>query len=324
MIRKIKFLILFVLIAFSSEVFSQTEQLVLQIRDVAEIGGEYIKVCDVASVLTSDLKLAKQIENMVIRKSPYPGKSLELRSVDVKACLMRNRIDAEDIDLRGSETVLVTSKSIQITSKQIIEQAENFVLHEMPWNPEDVRIEVISSPSDLIVHDGDLTFEVYPATKNYYVGQVVINVKVFIDGSLKKSIPVTMRVRIFDEVVVINKALNKEEVINESDLSIEKREVSNVKGGVFENISDVVGKVAKIRIKAQSILRDGMVQSPLMIKRNELVKVKLSLKNLEITSRAIARQDGREGDFIAVKNIDNTKKEFYGLVIGPGVVRVDL
>lgn len=326
MLRLIKILVVVaVMVVGSNYALAQEAQLFLQIKDTVEIRSDYVRIRDIASVVTSDPIVLEKVENIIVRKSPYPGKSFELRAIDVKACLMRNRINAETVEIGGSKTTLVTAKSVTVTTSDITAQARNFVTREMPWDPENVRIEVLSSPSDVVLNAGDLTFEVYPASRNYHIGQVVITVKIFVDGSLKKSIPVSMRVRVFDEVVVVNRALSKEERIDPSCVSLEKREVSGLRGGVFSDINEVVGKVAKRRIKAQRILCDNMVQSPLMIKRNELVKVVLSMKNLKITSRAIARQDGREGDFIAVRNIDNPdKKDFHGLVIGPGLVRVDL
>lgn len=326
MIRFVKFVVIFMVMFVTAKIAqAQETQLLLQIKDVVEIRSEYIRIKDVASVFTVDEALMEKVENMIVRKAPYPGKSFELRAVDVKACLLRNRIEEDAVELGGSNNTLVTAKSVTVTTKEITQLAQDFVISEMPWDLENVRIEILSSPSDIVLNDGDLTFEVYPASRNYHIGQVVINVKIFIDGSLKKSIPVSMRVRVFDDVLVATRTLEKEEVIDPSCVSIEKREVSALKGGVITDINDVVGKVAKRRIKAQRVLCDNMLQKALMIKRNELVKVELSMKNLKISSRAIARQDGREGEFITVRNTDSPdKKDFQGLVIGPGLVRVDL
>lgn len=305
--------------------FAQEAKLFLELYDAVEVKSDYIRVRDVASVVCNDTNLTEKIEGMVLRKSPYPGKSLELRSIDVKACLMRNSVNPETIEVGGSELTLITAGSVKITTKEMTDQAKSFVLREMPWDEENVRIEILSTPSDVVLHEGEVKFEVYPSSRNYHIGNVVITVKIFVDGSLKKSVPVSMRVRVFEEVVVVTRALNKEDMIDPSCIRIEKREVSNLRGGVITDINTVVGQVAKRRIKAQRILCDNMLQAPRLIKRNELVKVELMLKNLKITSRALARQDGRKGEHIAVRSLDNPKKkDFYALVTAPGVVRVDL
>jgi flagella basal body P-ring formation protein FlgA len=146
-------------------------------------------------------------------------------------------------------------------------------------------------------------------------------VKVYLDGELKKNVPVNLKIKIFDKVVVCTRNISREEVISFSDLALGKREISKINGIPLTNIEEAIGKVVKNRIKAQTVITKEMMQNPIIIRRRSIVNIILPFNNLHIATKGIAKKDGRKGEYILVQNID-TKKELYGEVIAPRTVKI--
>lgn len=61
--------------------------------------------------------------------------------------------------------------------------------------------------------------------------------------------------------------------------------------------------------------------SPYLVKRGDVIRVMIRTASAEITALGEARQDGRLGDLVEVKNVD-TGKRFTGRVVSAGVVEV--
>ncbi len=70
------------------------------------------------------------------------------------------------------------------------------------------------------------------------------------------------------------------------------------------------GLVAKRRLPANSVIRPqmiGPVRSPIIVKRNQSVLIKIDRLGLLVTAMGSAMQEARVGDFIRVKNIDSQR-----------------
>lgn len=123
------------------------------------------------------------------------------------------------------------------------------------------------------------------------------------------------------EVVVPIRALNRGEIIQATDVSIERRARDAAGQEFLGDAFSVIGKAARRSLSAGQLLRNADLQRQEVVARNEVVTVVFETPGLVLTMRGRAQEAGAQGDTINVMNIQS-KKILQGTVLGPGRVSV--
>ena len=119
--------------------------------------------------------------------------------------------------------------------------------------------------------------------------------------------------------MVTNTGVSRGERLTVQNVSLEKRELSGIKSGVFFDLDELDGAIAKSSIYQGQVISPRKVMAPKIVKRNQLVNVETQTGTLVIRTRAQALGDASAGDVIACRNI-KSKEEFVGIVRKDGVV----
>jgi len=294
----------------------------IEVKEQAVVGGLYIRLGEIADLYGSDEALTKEAKNFVIAKAPFPGVTMALKELDIRACLKRNNLSEKDYLVKGSEVVKVRTKGRYVKGAEIVEKAKEFLLPKIPWDLKDVEIEARNKPADFWVKEGELTFKASTLANNYTRGNAVIIVQVYLDGEKIKELPVNLSIRMFDKVLIAQRSIGREEFLSLENITIERREISQVTGTPIKDIKETINMVAKNRIRAQSVVTKEMLQKPILIERGGIVNIIFSSGNLHVSAKGIAQKKGRLGDVIVVKNLDS-QKELLGEVLSSGIVRID-
>lgn len=86
---------------------------------------------------------------------------------------------------------------------------------------------------------------------------------------------------------------------------------------------DLIGMKLTGRLRAGVVIRRGMLTPVPIIKRGSVVTLAVMLQGVQLTSRAVARQDGRRGDTILVLS-KATNRLVRARVVGPRRVVIEL
>jgi flagella basal body P-ring formation protein FlgA len=116
------------------------------------------------------------------------------------------------------------------------------------------------------------------------------------------------KAEILKKVVLANRALSKGTVLQESDVSVQKRNILPLNHGYYENTSEVVGLETNTAIRTGAFLKPESLISPILINKGDLVTIK-------------AQNNGALGDLVKVKNSSSTKI-VEGKVISRGAIQV--
>ncbi len=125
-------------------------------------------------------------------------------------------------------------------------------------------------------------------------------------------------------VVVASHEIPRERVLSKSDLMVKKglfspRELSSA----ITDPNQIVGMTAKRKISTGSIITPRMVKQTILVKRGDLVTVKVEAGDILILAKAKALRSGALGDEIPVQNIA-TGRNFSGVVAGRDQVIVEI
>jgi flagella basal body P-ring formation protein FlgA len=123
------------------------------------------------------------------------------------------------------------------------------------------------------------------------------------------------------EAAVLTRPLGRGDVLKASDLAIERRPKTEVRGDFASSIADAVGRAARRQLRAGEVLRTADLMKPDIVQRNETVTLVYEVPGLVLTMRGKALESGAEGDTINVLNI-HSKRTVQGTVSGPGQVTI--
>ncbi len=201
-----------------------------------------------------------------------------------------------------------TGNMVTLDPKILKDRIEMFVLDNYKENHDDIQVECQNFPTDILVRANDWDVKInskYGPVKN---GANMLDVTVYSLDGVYKEFSTVARVRTYDNVVVAKRMLDRHQKITDQDLEVQRIETTRINRHFFRRETPILGKRTKQIIQKGKIIFAGMVELPPVVKRGDVVKIKIILNNVEVTALGQALQDGRLGDTIRVKNISSGKR----------------
>jgi flagellar basal body P-ring formation protein FlgA len=134
-----------------------------------------------------------------------------------------------------------------------------------------------------------------------------------------ERVRVTGRVRRLLEMPVLNRLVAPGETIAAQDIETIALPADRLNQSFVVGAADLLGKTPKRSIRPGEPIRPSDVQTPIVIRRGELVTVVLQSATLLLTAQAKALEDGTQGQAIRVSNT-RSGKTLDATVNGPGTV----
>lgn len=129
-----------------------------------------------------------------------------------------------------------------------------------------------------------------------------INVQVSCKGGSSWTILVPAQAKVYRSVAVASRILQRGDVVTESDLAQEIKDVSEYRLGFALSPDAIVGKEIKFNVNKGEVFRNSALDAPLVIKRGDSVNMEAAVGGISVTSNGTAITDGRIGQQIRVKN----------------------
>lgn len=131
----------------------------------------------------------------------------------------------------------------------------------------------------------------------------------------------TVELQIFAPVTVAKSPILKGTPLSKNLLQQVMRDRLHLPRGYFNDFSALQGYVAKHFINTHSLITRHDIEKPVIVFLRKPVKIIAKSAVLQVSSKGLALMNGREGDWIPVKNL-SSHKTLYAKVIGPGTVSV--
>ena len=161
---------------------------------------------------------------------------------------------------------------------------------------------LMTSPRDLRLPAGRITFTVEAPQGLSYSRGTAIYVSVFLDGKLYRRIGCYYKLRVYDTVLVAAKTILPDQVISEADLRLEEREVTGVNDRCLTEKKAAVGHVFNRLLKEGSLITQGMLKQPVVVVQGASVELVSRYHGIEVRVPCVALSQGRIGQQIHVRN----------------------
>lgn len=206
--------------------------------------------------------------------------------------------------------------------ERIAEETAEFVTQRvtMPYDSIDVDVTVpaLAARASDVAH---FSVDLY-GTAKAVVGTVPVKVTLLLHDGRTIPYTATARVRIWSNAAVSARRLKRHETLNEGDVRLERREVTNAIDGYFAAADEVIGMRTTRVISPGGLLMLSSVETVPLICRGSDVSVMIVIGAVAITSRGKALEDGYLGCLIDVRDCA-TGKRVTGEVAGENTVVLD-
>ena len=188
----------------------------------------------------------------------------------------------------------------------------------MGW---DVRISRITINDAMKLPEGKVDYEIVVPQQWEGWGGINISVLARQDNRVLRNIPARVEVEALADMVVALHQIEHGELLSDADVVLQKREISQSSHLAARTISDVVGKKARITLKANQPVRSDQIERVPLVKSGQMVTIVAENDVLKISVSGKARSAGAEGDTIRVQNLSSLK-ELPARVISATTVQV--
>lgn len=153
--------------------------------------------------------------------------------------------------------------------------------------------------------------------------RAVLDVRIYSGTDVIASRRVRADVSVRRTVVVLTGERDRHERLRRNDLSLEPLWIDPSGEPTLRSLDDAAGQRARRPLAAGTVLRTGDLETPIVIRRGELVTVECVSGGVNLQAKGRALADGRPGETIECRLLIG-EESFTGRVEGPGRVVVML
>ena len=172
----------------------------------------------------------------------------------------------------------------------------------------DFTVEYISPEKDFnfveTINNKNITFEILNGCN--LRGTTSIKAKLIKNNNIINSKNISMKITLYDEVVVACITINRNMTIKDEYLTKKNMDITN-QTNFYTKTKDLLGKITINRIKEGKIIRSTSIREPFDVKINDKILVFAESGNVRVETKVTARQNGYVGDVIKVYNPDFKK-----------------
>jgi len=279
-------------------------------------------ICD-PDTLTGEWKTIAQSLN--IGDAPPAGSEKFIDPAQLRAYLQKllesKGLTVSDVQLDIPDRIVVRRESTQLSVEQIESIFKKYVAENSPWKPQNVTVQRVQFTGLPIIPAGRMTYEVIPATsKQRLIGNVTVNVEFYVNGEKARTLGVTGKVEVFENVYMASRPLRRNEIINPADVEVQRINITETADRFATRPDQVETRrvIRDIGVHQPIELKD--LDKPLVLKKGDPVTIIYDQPGLQVTAKGRVSADGGIGDTLAVVNVAS-KKTIYCKVLDGQTVR---
>ena len=302
--------------------FANTDLIEIRILPESIVYQERYTLGEIAELDGFDVETIQELAKVKIGVSPIPGKSHFISKYQIFSRI-KNKFRNHQFNINIPPKAIVSRASLKIPReqiKQIIESEISKQYHQYA----DIKITIKTKLNDIFIPKGKASYEVKRVAKTGLIGGYnswMLNFK--LNGKPAKKLIVRAKVDVFEDVTVAKGNIEKGTLVQKSDITVVKKNISKERFNYQPKANLVVGKQARRDIFKNEAMKSHLVELPVIMQKGTPVKVIYQTKNLKLTNIAKAMKSGRKGDIIPVKTL-NGKVTIYAVIIDSKNVEVVL
>jgi len=285
-----------------------------------KVRGVNIKLNDIASI-SGDATFKNKVNDVNLGQAPLPGYQRVVYRDEVIYALRALKINLTKVNLNIPYQFTVISDYKELSINELIALGKDYIYDSLPYSPQEIEVDVINPPQDIMVPYGDLRLEIGQFYQRSLVGTTTIPVEIIIDDRVYRRVYIQYKVGILQKVFVAKKQIKKDQFISGDLFEIKKRLINTLNHQFIDINTDLNGKKMKISLDRGRPLLKSMVEMPPLVERWKEVTIVAKVGGVEVSTVGKSLQQGNFGEIIKVQNI-NSRKTIRAKVIAKDTVEV--
>lgn len=298
--------------------FAQTK---IILSEKAIVLGPGVLLGEIAEIEGGTPEFIEKLRSINLSLAPHPTQAILLTNQLIEYKLKENRIASTETVITGATKVSVYLDTVIINGEKISDVVRDYLSNYLTAKDTEHSIEFFRVPAPRPAAKRDLSIAVRPLAIGRMKGSFNIQVGIYNGEKLSQSIPVQVKVRTFEKMVVASHPLFVGSIVTFDDIKVITGESTTYNSDLIKDMSLVIGKETIRMVKADQPLRMVDLDSPKLVKRGDPITIEVTKGGITILCRGIAKQDGRLGDSIRVTRI-NERLILYGIVNGANKVLI--
>lgn len=291
----------------------------IKVRQYNRVPNKSVVLKDIAEINVND-PVCMRLKDLDVTLAPKPGKKRRIMGSMVEAKIK----SAEPAWYQKNKVVIpefliVERDYTEIPDSQIKKLYYAFLEKKSQGRAFRVRDITIRGNRKLAL--GTPQFFVDDRNIKDIEGRVAVNVYARISSEKNQKIYISGWVDLYDEVVCAQRDISRGELIDPNDVSLEKKNLSKMPGGVLLDTKDAEGSIAKSHIAKGESIRSHMIEQAPLVRKGDVVKIIAESGMLKIVTTGVSQESGVLGEQITVENA-RSKKKMTARVVDTGTVKV--
>ncbi|MBF0430477.1 MAG: flagellar basal body P-ring formation protein FlgA [Fibrobacteria bacterium] len=285
--------------------FAAQSKLQVNYFDEITVLTEEIKFEDIAQI-NGDGPEVEKLKKTIIGKAANYGRTRYLSTGRLYGFYLKALESKYDLGKIQNKRVRVITASRELTHDSLALLTKQFLdgYHGAPdleyryeFDVVPPKLYVPCTPYKLNIKALD-TFE----RKGKQQLQLVIS-SVAEEEKVLRSIPFSIYIRLYDSVWVSSTRIGRAKPVGRQQLKKAFREITKLAGVPVKSLQALEGKLTRQTIIANRVITSRLIQLEPIVWQGQRVQVKLVRNGLSLAMDCIARQDGRLGQIIKLKNL---------------------
>lgn len=290
--------------------------------DRVEVDEDQIRLGRVARIDGGDPQLAAELANVVLGRSPLPGKTRMLDGSTILMRLKQSGIDPSRIDLQLPPELEISRGAVTVDREQVEQIVRGFIQRLAADRGGAIRIKEIRNAEAVVLPKGPMTSRVLVPKNTEMAGSVPLAVEFAVGDDFEKRVWVTATLEQWANVVMTRRPLGRFKPIEEEDIEVKAVDLAGLPADRITDVDAVIGKRTRRALDTGTVLRPDLVEFPPLVKRGDRVRIIVEIPGLRVSAAGQVKQKGVQGELIPVANLDSNKI-IYARVVDSQTVRVD-
>ncbi len=302
-----------VIVVVGTPTFADPTLTVVLRQNVLAEGG-MLQLKDIAEVFGIDTTQAARLGEIPLGRAPASGLFHTMTKDRVMTACITQGYDPREIVITGAPEVRVSNPCDQLTPGVLNTLIEQYLKERlMPGGVEyqwrltrEFRGKALPPGSTVgIIHQPEVRLR----------GPVMLKIGVYHQATLDGKFSVRVDITTQETLWVARETIPRGTLITRDHLKPQQLETSSMVVNPCTQVELIIGYRAKRTITGGRVIVIGMIDVPYAVYRGDLVKITAYCDGVTATVDGQAKQNGRPGDWIMVKNM-LTKEKLNAQVVG--------
>ncbi|MGC8738061.1 MAG: flagellar basal body P-ring formation chaperone FlgA [Candidatus Hydrogenedens sp.] len=289
----------------------------MAIKSEVEVSSDRVMLNDVLDCVDTGF-----VHDIPLLPAPKPGYARVIPNTLIFSKMKQMGVNAESLSMGETGQTVVKRATTVISKDILVESLCHYIQQQMPWEVNQTRIEIYPPSEDLAFPEGDVEITWKPNNSYRYLGVGIFRGIIRVEGKVQKTIICRVIIETEGMLVIAVRDIPRGETITEKDITVRQMTLSRNTGTPIWDLNSVIGMSARKFIPSGATIQLEDIESPVIIKRNQIVPIEYTQGGISISAKVKVLSDARIGERVRCIYL-NSEQQLDAVVQSDGTVKVE-